>query len=327
MLFHAGDGSASMRFPRLARLNPDSFLRIGAALYFTPPTTSIPTRKRPKGKTSMLIADAQVHIWAASTPERPWPARHQPHMPQPLTAEHLLREMDGAGVQRAVLVPPSWEGERNDVALAAAKAHPDRYAVMGRLDPEDPKSPGAIAGWRKQPGMLGLRFTFHRPGLQELLTEGRVDWLWPEAEKAGVPIMTLALAQDLHLLDKVAERHPGLKLVIDHLALTGGKDAEAFKNLDKVLALAKRPNIAVKASCLPHFTTDKYPYRSLHPYLRRVYDAFGAKRVFWGTDLSRLPCTYQQGVTMFTEEMPFLARTDLEWTMGRGLCEWLGWKM
>jgi L-fuconolactonase len=27
----------------------------------------------------MLIADAQVHIWAANTPERPWPARAEPH--------------------------------------------------------------------------------------------------------------------------------------------------------------------------------------------------------------------------------------------------------
>jgi hypothetical protein len=30
---------------------------------------------------------------------------------------------------------------------------------------------------------------------------------------------------------------------------------------------------------------------------------------------------------MFTEEMPFLSATDLEWIMGRGVCEWLGWKM
>ena len=54
----------------------------------------------------MLIADAQVHIWAADTPERPWPARHAPHQPVPFSKDDLLREMDAAGVQRAVLVPP-----------------------------------------------------------------------------------------------------------------------------------------------------------------------------------------------------------------------------
>ncbi|MBI1988973.1 MAG: amidohydrolase [Betaproteobacteria bacterium] len=274
----------------------------------------------------MLIVDAQVHLWAANTPERPWPARHQPHRPQPLTQDELLREMAASGVDRAVIVPPSWEGERNDIALAAAQAHPDRFAVMGRLDPEAPASRGLIATWRKQPGMLGLRFTFNRPFLRPLLAEGRIDWLLPEAEKAGVPIMVLAMHSDLHLLDRVAERHPQLRLVIDHLGLTTGKDEEAFRGIDQLLALARRPNIAVKASCLPHYTTDAYPYRWLHPYIHRVYDAFGPRRMFWGSDLSRLPCTYRQAVALFTEEIPWLTSEDKEWIMGRGLCEWLGWQ-
>ena len=43
-----------------------------------------------------------------------------------------LKEMDAAGVARVVIVPPSWEGDRNDLALEAARLHPDRFAVMGR---------------------------------------------------------------------------------------------------------------------------------------------------------------------------------------------------
>jgi L-fuconolactonase len=276
----------------------------------------------------MLIADAQVHIWAASTPERPWPARHKPHRDEPFGKDEVLKEMDAAGVNRVVIVPPSWEGDRNDVALAAARAHPDRFAVMGRIDPEAPGAREMLPKWRRQSGMLGLRFTFHRPGLREPLTEGRLDWLWGEAEKHGIPVMVLVSHALVPLVDKIAERNPGLKLVMDHCALTGGKDEqEAFREFDRLLAIAKRTNVAAKASALPCFTTDTYPYRRLRPYIRKVYDAFGPKRMFWGTDLSRLPCTYRQGVTMFTEELPWLTATDKEWIMGRGLCEWLGWKI
>ena len=273
----------------------------------------------------MLIVDAQVHIWGANTPERPWPARHKAHRDVPIDKDELLREMNAAGVDRVVIVPPSWEGERNDIALAAAKAHPDRFAVMGRLDPEAPGARSMIASWRKQPGMLGLRFTFHRPLLQPTLTEGRVDWLWPEAAKADVPIMMVVPHSLSHLVDGIAERHPGLRLVMDHLGLNQGKDEEAFAEFDKFIALAKRPNIAVKVSCLPFFTADQYPFRKLHPYIRKVYDAFGPKRMFWGSDLSRLPCSYRQCVTLFTEEIPWLTAEDKDWIMGRGLCEWLGW--
>ena len=276
----------------------------------------------------MLVVDSQVHIWGADTPERPWPERAAAQRPIPLGADDLLREMDAAGVDRAVIVPPSWEGDRNDLALAAAVALPERFAVMGRLDPQDPRSRGQIAAWLEQPGMLGLRFTFHTPVLAPLLTEGHMDWVWGEAEKAGVPIMVLVPQPLVHLIDKVAEHHPGLKLIMDHLAIPmGAKDADAFRDLDLLLAIAKRPNVSAKVSALPCYSTARYPYAELHGYIRRAYDAFGPRRLFWGTDLSRSPIPYRQQVTMFTEEIPWLSSEDKDWIMGRALCLWLGWKI
>lgn len=276
----------------------------------------------------MMIVDSQVHIWGADTPARPWPRNRtvKAQRDVPLGKDELLREMDAAGVARVVIVPPSWEGDRNDLALAAAQAHPERFAVMGRIDPAAPESRRKIAAWKQQRGMLGLRFVFHRSPLLELLTEGKADWLWPEAEKHGVPVYMLVPHRNLQFVEKVAARHPGLKLVMDHSGLVDGRDDEAFKEFDKLLALAKFPNVATKVSCFPFFTTQKYPFRNLHPYIRKAFDAFGPKRAFWGTDLSRLPCPYQQGVTLFTEELPWLKGQDLEYVMGRGVCEWLGWK-
>lgn len=270
----------------------------------------------------MMIADAQVHIWAASTPERPWPAGHgTPHRPVPYSRGDLLREMDEAGVDRAVIVPPSWEGERNDLGLEAAQLYPDRFGVMGRIDCEAPGARGRIATWRQQPGMLGLRFTAQGGN-------PAADWVWGEAEAAGVPIMMSVPPALLHTVDRTAERYPALKLVIDHLSMPKGKtDDEAFAHLDILLPLARRPNIAVKATSLPMHTTDSHPFRRLYPHIRRVYDAFGPKRMFWGTDRTKLPCTYREAVTMFTEGIPWFTAEDKEWVMGRGLCEWIGWKM
>ena len=115
---------------------------------------------------------------------------------------------------------------------------------------------------------------------------------------------------------------------MDHFALHGSeRNEDAFRHFDNLLALARWPNVAVKASALPFFATDGYPYRRMHPFLRRAYDAFGPKRMFWGTDLSRLPCSYRQAITMFTEEIAWFTSEDKEWIMGRGLCEWLGWKL
>jgi hypothetical protein len=44
-----------------------------------------------------------------------------------------------------------------------------------------------------------------------------------------------------------------------------------------LLALAKHPNIAVKASAVTDYSSEAYPFPILHSYLRQVFDAFGPK--------------------------------------------------
>lgn len=275
----------------------------------------------------MEITDAQVHIWPPNTAEHPWPKDSiAPHRDEPFMRDELLATMDAAGVARAVLVPPMWAGDSNDYALSAVRSHPQRFAVMGRLDLDAPASRGAIARWRDTPGLLGIRLVPKREPVRAQFAAGRFDWLWAEAEKAGVPIMVLIETDQTDLLAAIAARHPGLKIVLDHLCLPSGRtDEAAFAQLDRVLALARYPNIAAKASALQGFTTDRYPFRNLHPHLRRVYDAFGPRRMFWGTDLTHIPCTYREAIDLFTRELDWLTAEDKAWIMGRGIREWIGW--
>lgn len=267
-----------------------------------------------------------MHIWGADTAERPWPKRTAAQRPIPLGVDELIREMDAAGVERVILVPPSWEGDRNDLALEGVLKHPGRFRIMGRFDTDLPGARTDIEAWTDQPGMLGVRFIFSNPLLQEPLLAGRMEWFWEVAARKSLPVMALFPYGLMHLADRIAEQHPELKLVIDHMGLTGsGKDHPAFEGFEKMLVLSRHENVAVKASAIPVFTSDPYPYRNTHQFIKRTYDAFGPKRMFWGSDLSRLSCTYRQCITMFTEELHWLSTEDLEWIMGRGINEYLGW--
>ena len=276
----------------------------------------------------MIVADAQVHIWGADTPERPWPVgnAHRAHRPAPFSKDDLLAEMAAAGVDRAVIVPPSWEGDRNDLALAAAQAHPGKFAVMGR-PPLDSRDPRALDHWCEQTGMLGIRVTTAGHGARELFTAAEGGWLWQAAERAGLPAM-VSIPGLLPELGRLAERHPGVNFVIDHLALVrDAKDEAAFGDLANLVALAKHPNIAAKASALSRYSSEPYPYRRLHAPLKQVFDAFGPRRFFWGTDMTGIPCSYAQAVTLFTEELLWLKGADRDPVMGRALCDWLGWEL
>ena len=81
----------------------------------------------------MMIINSGVHIWLPEGPDRPWMPGRKAHLPEPLTYEKFGAMMEDAGVEHAILVPPSWEGDRVDYSLEAAQKFPDRFAVMGRF--------------------------------------------------------------------------------------------------------------------------------------------------------------------------------------------------
>lgn len=276
----------------------------------------------------MTIIDAQIHLWSADSPARPWPAGRAKHAHAPsLSAAEVIRVMDEAGVARTVLVPPSWIGDDNTDSLEAARAYPDRFRVMGRFDLKAPDARAQLRRWLAQPGMLGIRLTFHLPPWRDWLADGSLDWFWAACEEEGIPLMVFVPGQ-APAIGPIAARHPRLRLVLDHLTLFGeAKDDAAFAALDPVLALARHPNVAAKVSALPCYSSERYPFPKLHQHIRRVYDAFGAQRMLWGTDYSRLPCPYADAVRLFTEALDFPSAQDREWIMGRAAAEWLRWPL
>lgn len=270
----------------------------------------------------MLIVDSQVHTWTAGTP----PVVHQQ---APFTNADLLREMDAARVDRVVLVPPGgWDPASSAHADEGVRLHPDRFAIMSGLALDRPERRNLLPAW-KRAGRLGLRLTFASPDRIQGLRDGAFDWLWEGAQTANIPIM-FAIWGNLAAALPIVQRYPGIRFIIDHLGIAvthRTMDDAAFADMPAVLALAKFPHVAIKASGLTAHSTQPYPYRNIHRYIRQAYDAFGPQRMFWGTDLTRARCAYRQCITLFTEELPWLSASDKELIMGRALCDWIDWKL
>jgi predicted TIM-barrel fold metal-dependent hydrolase len=198
---------------------------------------------------------------------------------------------------------------------------------MGKLAIQKPESRARMATWMSQTYMLGIRLVFNQENTRQWLVDGTADWFWGAAERHDVPVMAFA-PNDVQKLYLIAECHPGLRLIVDHMGLSSALRGRSLEPaVTEILKFARLKNVAVKVSALPCYTDEPYPFPTLHPLVRRVVDAFGPQRCFWGTDLSHLPCPYKQVVTLFTEEMKSLSATELEWIMGRGIAEWLNWPL
>lgn len=271
----------------------------------------------------MRITDAQVHIWGSGTPS----GDHR--QVASFMVEELLAEMDAAGVDAAVLHPPvSWDLDANALCEAAAALHPHRLSILGQVPLDQPAtSRPLLARWRERPGQCGLRYPLVRADQQTWPFDGTLDWLWPAAEEAGLPVATMAW-RFLPEFARIAERHPRLRLIIDHCGMIRHeKGSAAFADIAAVTALARFPNVALKATGAPGYSQQGYPFRDIHDGLHRLYDAFGPDRFFWGTDITRMPCTWRQCITLFTEELPWLQGPQMARVMGGAVCDWIGWKI
>jgi hypothetical protein len=155
----------------------------------------------------MIIIDGQIHLWEKGTP-----SAH--HRQQPYLAEQAIAAMDAAGVDRPDppgAVGPGFErvGDRGGAEI------PRSLRDHGLVYLDNPRGRDIVAHWKERPGMLGLRFYTNDRHPQSWFTDGTLDWLWPAADRAGVPV-SLGAAMFLPTVGRIAERHPGLKLIVDH---------------------------------------------------------------------------------------------------------------
>ena len=103
-------------------------------------------------------------MWKANSPDCPWVEGVKPQLPEPFTIERALKLMDEAGIDRAVFVPAGLNWTQRATRSKRPNAHPDRFAVMGRMPLDDPKNrPTLLAELEEQPGMLGIRRHSTRP--------------------------------------------------------------------------------------------------------------------------------------------------------------------
>jgi L-fuconolactonase len=278
------------------------------------------------------VLDSQVHVWLPESADRPWPeggaelARR--HGTEALTGERLLCAMDAAGVDAALLTPPSFEGFRNDYALGLAHDHAQRLRVMARVDLRGDATDveRALLELDADPFVAGVRLVFlDIPGGAGPL-RASAPAFWATAEGLGLPVMLAAPGQTANI-GPIAQRHPRLQIAVDHLGLSGRTfDDDVRPEIDELLALAELPNVAVKASCLPSYSKVGYPHPAILGAVLKVIERFGAQRVFWGSDVTRLPpsATYRSALDMVAT-MLGLDDAQRRAVLGGALRAWCRW--
>ncbi|MEP6632179.1 MAG: amidohydrolase family protein [Lapillicoccus sp.] len=271
---------------------------------------------------SPLVVDAHTHVWAH------WP--YQPEVPDPQTrggVANLLLEMDGAGVDHALVVAagiPGAESNNDDVAAMVA-AHPGRLSMLADLDSTfgpGYHAPGAGDRLRAVVDRYAPQGVSHYLGLQDdgWLESDEGESFLTVAEAAGLVLNLAARPVWAASIRGAARRHPGLTILVNHLGLVmlhpGGLD----EGLRLVLDTEPLPNLLVKVSGWQYGTAEPwaYPYAARLGVARAFFETWGPDRLVWGSDWpSILPHhTYRQAARLLAEHAPFLSSADRDMVRG-----------
>ncbi|MFI4999894.1 MAG: amidohydrolase family protein [Reyranellales bacterium] len=275
----------------------------------------------------MTTIDVQVHCYERNHPGRPWAAVLAG--PSEVTAADMIKAMDSVGVDGALLVSVHtmyrWDAS---YAVAVQKAHPDKFAVIKPVDPNDPKVERTIAEWAAMDGTVAIRIMMNDTVSTDAADPG-INRVMTAAAKHDLPVNLMARGR-LEQVGLMAQRNPNTQLVIDHLGLEQPMKppppAKPWIELPKLLALASHKNIVVKISGACTLSHEKFPYKDIWDPLGRIFDTFGLGRCMWGTDWTRAVAllTYKEGVEAF-RVTDRLSNSDRAILMGGTLTKVYGW--
>jgi L-fuconolactonase len=253
----------------------------------------------------MIIVDSHVHT------SQLW---YEP-------VETLLFQMERNHVSKAVLV--QYGGSTSEYEIECVRNYPGRFGAIVLVDSQRPDAPETIEQHAKK-GAVGVRLSAR----DEYSGKDRLS-VWRKAADLGMHVNCYGSIDSLAAREfqTIIEEFPALKIVLEHLG--GAVKTKQNPNpnpelFHRVLELAKYPNLYIKVPGFGELLPRPYPmvdpvFDSPPPQIRMVYDAFGPKRMMWGSDFP--PCANREGYANALhyplERVPFFTAEDKEWIFGK----------
>jgi predicted TIM-barrel fold metal-dependent hydrolase len=275
--------------------------------------------------------DAHVHVWTDDTAHYPlgkgW--KKEDMKPPSFTPEELFKHTKPAGVDRINLIQMSYyypredsgksdDGFDNRYMLDMIALYPDVFvgtAVINPLADAPDKLMGELAG-------KGVRAFRILPKLSKLPP---AQWLQPDGytkmfaagAKNNQALSCLIDPDGLPEVERMCRKYPDTPVIIDHLARIGTTGKIEDRDVDALCALAKQPRVMVKVGAFYALGEKKPPYTDLAPMIKKVVQAFGAKRCMWESDcpFQVVEHRYTDSLDLVKSKLDFLTDDDREWLL------------
>jgi L-fuconolactonase len=258
-----------------------------------------------------MIIDAHQHVWDLDRSPYAWLGPHVPQWNRTFTFDELRPHLVRNGVDATVLVQSDDHDGDTDLMLEVADRQPEVAAIVAYVPLDRPDvAADRLAQLRKDPRVVGIRNLIHDIPDPDWILRPDVDDGLGVLERAGVTFDYVAvLPRHLEHVPTLSERHPGLRIVIDHLAKPPIGEAGREPWWSLIETAAENPLVHAKLSGL--YPGDR---ESIQPFVDRALDVFGSGRLMYGGDwpISTAAGGYDQVFEGLTAALSGLSDDDRE---------------
>jgi predicted TIM-barrel fold metal-dependent hydrolase len=248
-------------------------------------------RRAPAVSRSGPVIDTHIHLFDPSRPGGvPWPEKDDAALYKPALPERYAALSAPFGIVGAIAIEASPLAGDNDWLLNLAAKHPLIVGVVGDLVPGSASYLSDLNRLHANPLFLGIRYgnLWGRDLSVDMDKPGFIDGLKALAQAGLTMDSANPDASLLRAIVKVAERVPGLRIVIDHLphAPVPTEQLARKEYWSTLHELGQSPRVFVKLSEIPvvlngKLVTDPHFYEGP---LDAIWEVFGEDRVLFGSD-------------------------------------------
>lgn len=291
----------------------------GAVSFIASSSSEAEQKPEPRGQGGARgFIDPHVHVWTNDFSHYPISPAFTPHdmVPSTFFADDILRAARPSGVRRIVLIQVRFYGFDNSYMVETIRRFPNVFRGVAVVDWKGSHPDADMRDFAKQ-GVRGFRIRAEGPARLTFLEGESVEKMFRCGAKERLAICLLLDPDNLPGVAKRCERFPETPVVIDHLARIGTAGPIAESNVQTLCGLAKYPEVKVKVSALYGAGAKRPPHLNLVPFIRRLYDAFGPRRLMWASDCPYQLATetYEDSISLVRDRLSFLSADDKEWML------------
>jgi len=269
-----------------------------------------------------IVIDSHQHFWDRSLKQfdnswqesEPLKKICRSYLPADL-APHLKQ----SGVDKSIFVQTQHNVLENDWALELAEKNDLVAGVVGWVDLTSPSCPSSLESYCSNPKFVGIRHVTQDEPDPDFIVRPDVDKGLSTLESLSVPFDLLFYSHHLKHAATVADRHPNLPLVIDHLSKPDIKAGELEVWAKELKQASERPNVFCKLSgMVTEADWNNWTIEDVRPFFETAIECFGSQRMMFGSDwpVCELAANYEQVIGLTRSLISSLSVTEQSQIMG-----------